>query len=624
MGSTRPVFAAFCGRDSDSDSDSDCDGASRCIGGMMTQDQGLIFGILALTVAAFLWGRLRHDAVALGALMASVIAGVVPSDLAFAGFGHPAVITVAAVLILSRALQHTGAVDALARRVLPAQAGRLGAVSALMALGAFLSAFMNNVGAMALLMPLAIQLSGRLNMAPGQVLMPLAFGTILGGMTTLVGTPPNLIVAGFRPDSLGGAFRMFDFAWIGVPVALAGVGFVALIGWRLVPVRRPAGEGAFETGSYLTELRVPPESKAIAMTLRRFEDTMQGADLQIIALVRTGVRLNAPHGGRRIRADDVLVVEADAKALTETAARHGMTLEGLGPPSEDDDADDTVVLREFAVLPGARLIGRSARQLHLRARYGVALLAVSREGSTPRGRLGALALKSGDLLLMRGGAEVLAEFARDMGCVPLDTTPLSVPDRTRAWMAAGIMAASVGLAALGLLPAATAFTLGVLAVMVTRTLPMRAVYTAVDWPVVVLLAALIPVAGAMQTTGAADLLAGALVGTLAQGNAVAALTVVLVVTMFLSDVMNNAATAAVMAPIALGIAATLGVNADGFLMAVAIGASCAFLTPIGHQNNTLILGPGGFRFGDYWKLGLIIEAIIVAISVPLILVVWPL
>ena len=622
MGSTRPVFAAFCGRDSDSDSD--CDGASRCIGGMMTQDQGLIFGILALTVAAFLWGRLRHDAVALGALMASVIAGVVPSDLAFAGFGHPAVITVAAVLILSRALQHTGAVDALARRVLPAQAGRLGAVSALMALGAFLSAFMNNVGAMALLMPLAIQLSGRLNMAPGQVLMPLAFGTILGGMTTLVGTPPNLIVAGFRPDSLGGAFRMFDFAWIGVPVALAGVGFVALIGWRLVPVRRPAGEGAFETGSYLTELRVPPESKAIAMTLRRFEDTMQGADLQIIALVRTGVRLNAPHGGRRIRADDVLVVEADAKALTETAARHGMTLEGLGPPSEDDDADDTVVLREFAVLPGARLIGRSARQLHLRARYGVALLAVSREGSTPRGRLGALALKSGDLLLMRGGAEVLAEFARDMGCVPLDTTPLSVPDRTRAWMAAGIMAASVGLAALGLLPAATAFTLGVLAVMVTRTLPMRAVYTAVDWPVVVLLAALIPVAGAMQTTGAADLLAGALVGTLAQGNAVAALTVVLVVTMFLSDVMNNAATAAVMAPIALGIAATLGVNADGFLMAVAIGASCAFLTPIGHQNNTLILGPGGFRFGDYWKLGLIIEAIIVAISVPLILVVWPL
>jgi len=622
MGSTRPVFAAFCGRDSDSDSD--CDGASRCIGGMMTQDQGLIFGILALTVAAFLWGRLRHDAVALGALMASVIAGVVPSDLAFAGFGHPAVITVAAVLILSRALQHTGAVDALARRVLPAQAGRLGAVSALMALGAFLSAFMNNVGAMALLMPLAIQLSGRLNMAPGQVLMPLAFGTILGGMTTLVGTPPNLIVAGFRPDSLGGAFRMFDFAWIGVPVALAGVGFVALIGWRLVPVRRPAGEGAFETGSYLTELRVPPESKAIAMTLRRFEDTMQGADLQIIALVRAGVRLNAPHGGRRIRADDVLVVEADAKALTETAARHGMTLEGLGPPSEDDDADDTVVLREFAVLPGARLIGRSARQLHLRARYGVALLAVSREGSTPRGRLGALALKSGDLLLMRGGAEVLAEFARDMGCVPLDTAPLSVPDRTRAWMAAGIMAASVGLAALGVLPAAAAFTLGVLAVMVTRTLPMRAVYTAVDWPVVVLLAALIPVAGAMQMTGAADLLAGALVGTLAQGNAVAALTVVLVVTMFLSDVMNNAATAAVMAPIALGIAATLGVNADGFLMAVAIGASCAFLTPIGHQNNTLILGPGGFRFGDYWKLGLIIEAIIVAISVPLILVVWPL
>ncbi|GAB4258813.1 MAG: SLC13 family permease [Pararhodobacter sp.] len=585
----------------------------------MTQDQAILFTILGLTVAGFLWGRFRHDVVALAALMACVVAGLVDGGAAFVGFGHPAVITVACVLILSRALQQTGAIDALARRVLPQGAGRLGAVSALMALGAFLSAFMNNVGAMALLMPLAVQVAGRLDLPPGQVLMPLAFGTILGGMTTLVGTPPNLIVAGFREGPA--PFGMFDFSYVGLPVALLGVAFVAVLGWRLVPVRRPAGAAAFETGSYLTEFSVPEDSAAIGLTLRRFEDALDGAALQVVALVRDGVRIAAPHGGRRIRAGDTLVVEAEAKALTESAARHKIALEGLGPAGNDEQGDDTV-MREFAVLPGARLIGRSARQLHLRSRYGVALLAVSREGQRPSARLATLALKAGDLLLMTGPEEVLVEFARDMGCVPLDTAPVTAPDRTRAWIAAAIMAAAVGLAALGVLPAAASFALGVLATMVTRTLPLREVYASIDWPVVVLLAALIPVAGAMQATGAADLLAQGLVGGLAQGNTVIALTVVLVVTMFLSDVMNNAATAAVMAPIALGIAGRLGVAADGFLMAVAIGASCAFLTPIGHQNNTLILGPGGFRFGDYWRLGLVLEAIIVAVSVPLILLFW--
>lgn len=590
----------------------------------MTNDQLLIFAILALTIAAFLWGRFRHDVVALASLMTCVAAGVVPSALAFDGFSHPAVVTVASVLILSRALQHTGAVDALARTVLPAKAGRLGAVTSLMALGAFLSAFMNNVGAMALLMPLAIQVSGRLGLAPGQVLMPLAFGTILGGMVTLVGTPPNLIVAGFRPEGAGGPFAMFDFAWIGLPVAVAGVAFVALIGWRLVPVRRPAGEGAFETGAYLSEFTIPEESKAIDMTLRGFEEAMAGADMQIVGLVRAGVRLNAPHGGRRIKQGDILVVEADAKVLTDVAAKHQVALEGLGPPADEEGGDNERVLREFAVLPGSALIGRNARQLYLRSRFGVALLAVSREGRRPKSRLGTLALKSGDLILVQGASEVMATFAREMGCVPLDTVPLVVADRVKAGQAVAIMVGAVGLAAFGVLPAAAAFTLGVLAVMISGTLPLRLVYTAIDWPVVVLLAALIPVAGAMQATGAADLLAQGLVGGLARGNPVAALGVVLVVTMFLSDVMNNAATAAVMSPIALGIAATLGVGADGFLMAVAIGASCAFLTPIGHQNNTLILGPGGFRFGDYWKLGLILEVLIVAISVPMILLVWPL
>jgi len=622
----------------------------------MTLPQVLIFIILVLTMALFLWGRLRHDVVALAALMACVLAGLVPAAEAFAGFGHPAVITVACVLVLSAGLQSSGAVDVLTRAVLPRDAGRLTTLAALMGLGALLSGFMNNVGAMALLMPVAVQVSNRLGMAPGQVLMPLAFGTILGGMTTLVGTPPNLIVSGFRADAGLGEFGMFDFTPIGLAVAVTGVAFVAVVGWRLVPVRKAsAGEG-FETGAYLTEARIPEGSKAVGLTLRQFEADLEGTEAQIIGLVRNEVRMNAPHGGRRLRSNDILVLEANVDGLAEALMAFDIKLEEQVKPEKDEHSDskdssddssaktdsaldtpdqdskkdgnnagdDEIVLRELAVLPASGIVGRSASDLLLRTRYGLNLLAVSREGQRPKERLRTLRLKSGDLLLMQGPGDVLSEFANETGCVPLGERELRLPDKRKAIVSAAIMAVAIAVVTFGLLPAAAAFALGVLFSMLLRTVPPRKVYTAIDWPVVVLLAALIPVAGAMQQTGAASLLARFLVDTVAQGNAVAALAVILVATMFLSDVMNNAATAAVMCPIALGIAAALGVSPDSFLMAVAIGASCAFLTPIGHQNNTLILGPSGFRFGDYWRLGLPLELLVVVVSVPLLLIVWPL
>lgn len=625
----------------------------------MTTPQILIFAILAATMALFLWGRFRHDIVALLALMVGVVVGLVPVADAFAGFGHPAVITVACVLVLSQGLQNTGAVDWLARSVLPREGGRLGSMAALMGLGALLSGFMNNVGAMALLMPIAVQVSGRLDLTPGQVLMPLAFGTILGGMTTLIGTPPNLIVSGFRAEAGLSHFAMFDFAPVGVAVAVVGVAFVALVGWRLVPARKATSEGRFETGSYLTEVRVPEDCKAIGLTLRAFESEIEDSGAQIVGLVRNDVRMTAPHGGRRIRAGDILALEADVDALAEALSVFGIKLEEQVPPASDeekkgetkakqtppsvpaendkgqdgkdkDDAendtklDEDIVLRELAVLPGSTIVGRSASDLRLRSRYGLNLLAVSREGSTPKARLRTLRLNSGDLLLMQGPSEGMADFINDTGCVPLGERELRIPDKRMAIIAGAVMLGSVGIVTAGFLPAAAAFTLGVIASMLFRTVPPRQVYTSIDWPVIVLLAALIPVAGAMQTTGAADVLARFLVETVAQGNAVVALTVVLVTTMFLSDVMNNAATAAVLCPIAIGIAAALGVNPDSFLMAVAIGASCAFLTPIGHQNNTLILGPGGFGFGDYWRLGLPLEVLVAAVSIPLLLIVWPL
>ncbi len=584
----------------------------------MTEDQAFILVILAAAGGMFLWGKWRHDMVALGALLAAFAAGLVPGEEAFAGFGHPAVITVACVLILSRGLQTTGAAEALARAVLPKDAGFSLSLAALVGLGAFLSGFMNNVGAMALLMPIAGQVAKAHGVPPGRALMPLAFGTILGGMTTLIGTPPNLIVSGFRAEAGSAPFGMFDFTPVGLAVALAGVVFVGFVGWRLTPSREVGGTEGFETGSYLAELRLGEESEAAGMTIRALEDRMEGG--QIVALVRSGVRIEAPHGARKARAGDVLVVEAEMEGLADALSSLGLKLE---EEKRGDEAREDVEMREYVVRPGSALAGRSATQMHLRTRFGVNLLAVARDGRRSRARLRTLALKPGDLLLMQGPADALSEFAGDTGAVPLAARDLSMPDGRRALLAAGIMAAALLSVALGLVPAAIGFAGGALAAMATGIVPPRTAYDAVDWPVIVLLGALIPVAGAMETTGAAALIADALIGGLSGGSPMIGLALILVVTMFLSDLVNNAATAAVMCPVALGAASALGVNPDAFLMAVAIGASCAFLTPIGHQNNTLILGPGGFGFGDYWRLGLPLEALVVAISVPLLPMIWP-
>ncbi len=628
----------------------------------MQTNQLLILAILAVAVGMFAWGRWRHDMVAAGALLACVVTGLMPAREAFLGFGHPAVISVACVLVLSRGLQISGAVNVLARHTLPRQAGTAVSLLALVGLGALLSGFMNNVGAMALLMPLAIQLARRLQIAPGQVLMPLAFGTILGGMTTLIGTPPNLIVSGFRAERGAGGFSMFDFTPVGLAVALAGVAFVALVGWRLVPVRKQSGLEGFETGAYLTEARVVAESASIGKALYELDPKLDEVGAQVVGMSRDHMRVIAPYPGRRLREGDILVIEAEAESLAKLLSSLGLKLEESGHPERaaaeepvevdplvaekldknketavaaDAEAPVTeegsakgiprdIVLMELAVRPGSLLEGRSASDIQLRTRYGLNLLAVSRHGERALKRLRLMALKPGDLLLMQGPVEALAEFAADMGCVPLAQRELQIPNVRRAWIATGIMVASVGAAALGLLPAAVAFALGVLASMAFRTVPLRAVYESIDWPVIVLLGALIPVAAVMESTGTAGLIARVLLDNVAQGSPVGALVLVLVVTMFLSDMINNAATAAVMCPIAMGTSVALGVSADAFLMAVAIGASCAFLTPIGHQNNTLILGPGGFRFGDYWRLGLAVEVLVVAISVPMLLWVWPL
>lgn len=610
----------------------------------MTSDQMMITGVLAATIALFLWGRFRHDLVGLASLLASVALGLVPSASAFSGFGHPAVITVACVLVLSSALQSTGIVDGLVRTVLPETTSPILTVAALTSLAAVLSGFMNNVGALALLMPVAIQIADRLELPPGKILMPLAFGSILGGMTTLIGTPPNLIVSGFRASVSEASFSMFDFAPVGVPIAVAGLGFLALIGWRLVPSRQRKGKDGFETGAYLTEARVPEKSKASGMTLREIEAALNG-DAQVVGLVRHERRIPAPSRFREVRGGDILIIEAEPDTLAETLSRLELKLEedvktsddkdkakDPDPPEHSEDAIDPldaiqsedVVLMELAVRPLAEIVGRSATDINLRTQFGINLLAIAREGNRSTARLRSTPMMAGDVLLMQGTPEAISDFANRFGCVPLAARPLRIPNQRKAVLASAIMLAAVGGAALGLVPAAISFAAGVVAVVVAGVLPARRLYDAIDWPVITLLAALIPVAGAMASTGAANIIADGLLSGLTGGSAVVALVLILVVTMILSDFMNNAATAAVMCPVALGAAKELGVNADPFLMAVAVGASCAFLTPIGHQNNTLILGPGGLRFGDFWRLGVLLEIIVLLVGVPMILFVWPL
>lgn len=596
----------------------------------MSSAQIMILLVLGATIGMFLWGRWRHDMVAMGALLTCVVVGLVPGPQAFAGFGHPAVITVAAVLILGYGLQITGAVDILAQRVLPAAAGPSMSILALIALAALLSGFMNNVGALALLMPIAISMAAKQGLPVGKVLMPLAFGSILGGMTTLIGTPPNLIVSGFRQNAGLGSFSMFDFTPVGLAVAVVGVLFVGLLGWRMVPTRKNSDSGGFDSGSYISELVITSDSKAADKRIQEVEQMLEEADAQIIAVVRREVLLSAPGSRRILRAGDVLIIEVEPESLSAALSALGAKLDVSKVQADADKAgknrskSDEVVIQELVVATYSALVDRSASDIDMRTRYGINLLALSRQGERTIKRLRSTAIVAGDVLLVQGSIEALSGFASHFGCLPLAQRAIRVPRSGEALTASLLMAAAIAATAFSLLPASVAFAAGALAFIAFGLVPLRAVYTAVDWPVIVLLAAMLPVADAMATTGAADMLAHGLLDTLAQGHAVLALVIVLVVTMFLSDVMNNAATAAVMCPIGISTAQALGVNPDAFLMAIAVGASCAFLTPIGHQNNTLILGPSGFHFGDYWRLGIVLEVLVVAVTVPMILWVWPL
>ena len=592
----------------------------------MTTDQAILFTLLFFVFAFLIWGRLRYDLVAFMALTAALVLGVVPKDQAFSGFGHPATIIIALVLIVSKGLSSSGVIELVAKQVSRFSHSLQTHIAAMSGIAAGLSALMNNVAALALLMPVDIQAAKKAKRSPALTLMPLSFATILGGMITLIGTPPNIIIAEFRQQAMGESFGMFDFAPVGLACAAIGVLFVATIGWRLLPAgcrEQDCTQKLFDVSEYVAELHVPEGSTAIGQRVRDLDAIAEESDVVIAGLVRGGKRLPGLARLVEIHAGDILVVEAVPEAIDRIVGELKLEFQDSGSDAGMLGSEDMSLL-EVVVPGGARIEGRAAHALRLQYRFDVTLLGVSREGRQFRERVRQLEIRAGDVLLLFGPGDMLTEISSWLGTLPLaGSKNLDLIKRHKAWLATGLFAAAIALASTGYLYLPVALAIVVAAYVLFNILPARQVYDSIEWPVIVLLGSMIPLGVALESSGGTALIADGITG-LAEGySPVVVLTLLMIVTMTLSDVMNNTATAVIAAPIALDIANRLQVSPDPFLMAVAVAASCAFLTPIGHKNNTLIMGPGGYRFGDYWRMGLPLEVLIIVVSIPMILWVWP-
>lgn len=592
---------------------------------MLTVDQWIIFGTLLLTLVLFITGRIRYDIVALIALIIVVVTGLVPSDRAFNGFSNSAVITVATVFILSRALQNSGVVDLIGQQLSKVKGGITIQLAALTGIITVFSAFMNNVGALALLLPVAIQLARKKNISPSVFLMPIAFASLLGGMTTLIGTPPNIIISSFREQAGLEPFRMFDFSLVGIGVAVAGIIYIVTVGWRLIPQRKgqSSRDSLFDIEKYVTEVRITENSKLNEKRLGEFH-TFVESDVMIIGLVRGEERRLAPSPQTKFAPNDVLILTIDTENLDNLISSSGVELVGSEKIGSEELESDEITLMETVLTANSMMIGGNARSLNLRKNYGVNLIAIARHGKRLRTRLDRIRFQSGDVLLLQGYTDTLKEVLATLGCLPLANRGLRLGQPRRILFSLGIFVSALLLSAFGILPVQVAFIAASVIMILTKLISLKDAYESIEWPIIILLGAMIPVGEALETTGGASLIANAVLNGADLMSPEVTLVIMLIATMFLSDIINNAAAVVLMAPIGINIANGLGVSIDPFLMATAIGASCAFLTPIGHQSNTLVMGPGGYKFGDYWKMGLVLEIIVVIVSVPLILLLWPL
>jgi flagellin-like protein len=631
---------------------------------MLTTQQLVLFALFAVILVLLLWGRLRHDLVAGAGLLAAVVLGVVPADTAFSGFSDPAVVVVALVLIASRAFENSGALDALTRRL--ARRNRSVPVHILLVggLGAALSSLMNNVAALALLMPYDIRAARAAGRAPGLTLMALAAATVLGGIVTLIGTPANLIASGIRQERLGAPYGMFDFTPVGLPVAAAGVAFVAFVAWRLLPRRADPGLGAAgEQASFKAELGVPAQSPAVGRAVAELDADAEQADLLVIGLIRRGRAFYGRSRRMVLQAGDALLVEGSTEAIAAFIKQVGLQHPGDLPAPADEKAGEKAgekaserteagvvaeappageagaadeagaaaeeparepTIVEAVVRTDSRLVGRSAVDLELRSRFGVTLLAVSRAGTIVQGGVRNRLVQPGDLLLLAGVGAARRATLEQLGVIAVGAASVAAVSGRRIAVAVGLFALAILASVAGLLPFTIALAIAVAGYAATKLVPAREFYEQVDWPVIVMLACLLPLGAAFDKLGGTALMADAIVAATRGQSPVFTLVVLMMVTMVLSDVLNNVANMVIAAPLAIELAQKLGVNPDTFLMGAVIATSCSFLTPIGHQNNTLVMGPGGYRFGDYWRLGLPLEIVVLAVAVPLLLLVFPL
>lgn len=596
----------------------------------MTADQITLFIIFAIVMVLMLWGKWRYDIVAFAGLIAGVLTGIVPAAQAFSGFANPATMTVALILVVTAGLQRAGVVAMLtrllsgAKRSVPLHVAIMGGV------GAFISGFMNNVAALAILMPIDIQTARKAGRSPALTLMPLAFATILGGMTTLIGTPPNLLVSQFRDAETGEGFKMFDFLPVGGAVAIAGVAFIALIGWRLIPRRdaEKSGDSREALRDYVAQLVLPESGGAVGKSLGEVVDA--ASNVTILAVERGGTRYYRTSRMIVLHAGDRLIIEASPDAMEEFRTDLGLAY----PETREGEAEGDSrrarldaggrVLVEAVVPQRSRLIGRRGDRLFRGHEVDGMLLGILREGLTLREKLNTKRIRHGDVLLLLLPEDSVAAALDPRDLMALEGSATQVTKEHRLWAALLIFAGAIALTSMGVLTMPIALSVVLLLFVLGKVLSPEELYDHIDWPIIVLLGAMIPLGMALETTGGSALIASGLERLTSGYPPWVALSLLMIATMFMSDVLNNNATTILAAPVSIDLANQIGVNPDPFLMGVAVAASCAFLTPIGHQNNTLILGPGGYRFGDYWRLGLPLEIIVMLVSVPLLLIFFPL
>ena len=614
----------------------------------MNADQIVVLVVLGATMALFVWNRLRYDTVAGIALMACVYTGIVPAEHAFEGFGHPAVITVAAVLVISQALQGCGIVELFLQVLARARGTLVRQLAANCGITMLMSAFMNNIGALALMLPITLRDARKAKRPPSQLLMPLSFASLLGGLVTAIGTPPNIVVATFRAERTGEPFRLFDFAPVGLAVAIAGLCFLVFASRRLIVSRDaapaepdvdPRGEPGAEdivdgpaeglgrpahdlrVARYVTEVRVPVESALVGTTVGDLEQRCEN-EVAVMAILRRDRRRLAPNSLEQIQGADVLILEGESEALQPLFIDPTLVESGAEEVDPATLRSPDVRTIEAVVMPNSVLEGASARGFGIHRRFGVNLLALAREGHAARARLKLVRFRVGDVLLLQGENRALENACSALGCLAIKDRGLDIKRRRGAFSIPSLFAGGILAAAIGLVPIQIAFTTVVGLLVLFKLISLRDAYRSIEWPVIVLLGFLIPVGEALQSTGTTELIAGGVLGLADDLPVWGLVALLLASSMLMSDVVHNTPTAVLMAPIAFALAEGLGLSPDAFLMAVAVGAASPYLTPIGHQSNTLVMGPGSYAFGDYWRLGLPLDLVILSVAVPMICWVW--